>query len=62
MGGQFDIFGNETIVEAPKVRKAPKAEQFALFGLDEAIADADKPADLRFAGAIVRDLGAGMLV
>lgn len=63
--GQLDIFGGETLIAtpaAPKARKAPAAEQFALFALDEAVADAAKPADERFAGVIVRDLGAGMLI
>lgn len=62
---QMDLFGTETAIAAPTrpaPRKAPKPEQFALFAIDEAVREADKPADERFAGVIARDLTADGLL
>jgi hypothetical protein len=54
MGEQLDLFGGaETITAAaaPKKTRTSRPTQFALFTRDEAITEAAKPADERFAGA-----------
>lgn len=60
MGDQLDIFGGSTplAADAPPRRaaRADRPAQLALFAADEAVRDADRPADELFTGVLVRDL------